>query len=127
MAGKAVIFLIGVILGILSSFLGIGGGPVNLVVLFYFFSMETKQAAMYSIYIILFSQIASLSGTLVKGNVPPFEPFTLLLMICCGIFGGLAGSRINKEMEDATVDRLFIGLMAVIIAINLFNIFRYSW
>ena len=31
--------LIGLIMGIISSFLGIGGGPINLVVLFYFFSM----------------------------------------------------------------------------------------
>lgn len=49
---KAVIFGIGIVLGMLSSFLGIGGGPVNLVVLFYFFSMETKQAALHSIYVI---------------------------------------------------------------------------
>ena len=34
--------LIGVFLGIMSSFLGIGGGPINLVVLFFFFSMSTK-------------------------------------------------------------------------------------
>ncbi|MFT4008075.1 MAG: TSUP family transporter, partial [Lacrimispora sp.] len=33
-----VCMIIGLLLGILSSFLGIGGGPVNLVVLFYFFS-----------------------------------------------------------------------------------------
>ena len=34
--------LIGLGLGIMSSFLGIGGGPINLVVFFYFFSMDTK-------------------------------------------------------------------------------------
>ena len=42
-------------LGILSSFLGIGGGPINLVVLFFFFSMDTKTAAQNSLYTILFS------------------------------------------------------------------------
>lgn len=124
-SNKAVIFLIGVMLGIMSSFLSIGGGPVNLVVLFYFFSMETKQAAMYSIYIIMFSQIASLLSSLVKGNVPPFEAALLVLMVVCGILGGLAGSRINKKIDDRTVERLFIGLMAVIIVINIYNVFRY--
>ncbi|MEI3183290.1 MAG: sulfite exporter TauE/SafE family protein [Lachnospiraceae bacterium] len=39
----------------MSSFLGIGGGPINLVVLLYFFSMDTKAAAQNSLYIILFS------------------------------------------------------------------------
>ena len=52
--------LIGIFLGIMSSFLGIGGGPINLVVLFFFFSMSTKIAAENSLYIIFFSQIASL-------------------------------------------------------------------
>ena len=34
--------VIGLCLGLMSSFLGIGGGPINLVVLYYFFSMEKK-------------------------------------------------------------------------------------
>ncbi|EOS76298.1 MAG: sulfite exporter TauE/SafE family protein [Lachnospiraceae bacterium] len=122
---KAVIFLIGVVLGIMSSFLGIGGGPINLVVLFFFFSMATKQAAMYSIYVIMFSQISSLLSTVIKGNVPPFQPAVLLLMAACGILGGLAGSRINKKIENETVDKLFMALMGLIICINIYNIFRY--
>ena len=59
--------IIGLVLGLMSSFLGIGGGPINLVVLFYFFSMETKTAAQNSLYIILFSQITSLLTTLIPG------------------------------------------------------------
>lgn len=120
-----VIFLVGVFLGILSSFLSIGGGPINLVALFFLFSMESKQAAMYSIYIIMFSQISSLISTLAKGDVPEFKPQTLLLMVACGILGGFAGSTVNKKIDGKTVDRLFIGLMAVIIVINIFNIYRY--
>lgn len=122
---KCVIFIIGVVLGILSSFLGIGGGPINLVVLFFFFSMATKQAAMYSIYVIMFSQIASLVSTVLKGNVPDFKPQVLLVMVCCGVMGGLVGSRINKRIDNKAVERLFIGLMGIIICINIYNIFRY--
>lgn len=122
---KAVIFGIGIVLGVMSSFLGIGGGPINLVVLFFFFSMETKQAAMYSIYVIMFSQISSLLSTIIKGNVPPFETGILLLMIACGVLGGLAGSKINKRIDNKTVDKLFMGLMGLIICINIYNIFRY--
>lgn len=122
---RAVIFVIGVILGIMSSFLGIGGGPINLVVLFFLFSMATKQAAMYSIYVIMFSQISSLLSTVIKGNVPEFKPEVLLLMVACGISGGLAGSKINKKIDNKTVDKLFIGLMGLIICINIYNIFRY--
>lgn len=122
---KAVVFIIGIVLGVMSSFLGIGGGPINLVVLFFFFSMATKQAAMYSIYVIMFSQIASLVSTIVKGNVPPFEPAILAVMIASGVLGGLVGSKINKKIDNQTVDKLFMGAMAVIICINIYNIFRY--
>lgn len=122
---KGFMLLIGVILGMMSSFLGIGGGPINVVVLLFFFAMTSKQAAMYSIYIILFSQIASLSSTLIKGNVPDYEPQHLLLMIGCGILGGLAGNRLNKELEDRTVDKLFLGLLVIIVGVNIYNIFRY--
>ena len=122
---KCLIFTIGIVLGILSSFLGIGGGPINLVVLFFFFSMETKQAAMYSIYVIMFSQIASLLSTVLKRNVPDFQPFVLVAMVCCGIMGGLVGSKINRRIDNRAVEQLFIGLMGIIICINIYNIFRY--
>ena len=52
--------VIGVFLGIISSFLGIGGGTSNVAVLFFFFSMEAKEAAKNSLYIIIFSQISSI-------------------------------------------------------------------
>ena len=64
---------IGLLLGIMSSFLGIGGGPINLVVFFYFFSMDTKTAAENSLYTILFSQIASLLFSILSGNLPEFS------------------------------------------------------
>jgi len=126
LTSNPVIFLIGVVLGIFSSFLSIGGGPINLVVLFYFFSMTSKQAAMYSIYIIMFSQTASLIAAILQGRVPDFAPSMLVMMMACGILGGLAGSRLNKRLDNRAVDHLFIGLMTVIIAVNIYNIYRYS-
>ena len=117
--------LIGLFLGSLSSFLGIGGGPINLVVLFYFFSMTTKVAAENSLYIILFSQAASLLSSVVTRSVPEFEPVMLAFMVIGGISGGIAGRALNKKISERTVDKLFIGLMVVIIFINIYNTFLY--
>ncbi len=117
--------IIGCILGMMSAFLGIGGGPINLVILFYFFSMGTKQAAAYSLYIIMFSQTASLISSLVTRQVPEFTFLMIALMVICGVLGGLAGSRANKKIEERYVDRLFLGLMVVIILINIYNIIKY--
>ena len=72
---------VGLALGICSSFLGIGGGPINLVVLYYFFSMDTRTAAANSLYIILFSQLASLLATLIAGTIPDLQLMMLVWMI----------------------------------------------
>ena len=122
----AVCVVIGLVLGVMSSFLGIGGGPINLVVLFYFFSMDTKTAAANSLYIILFSQLASVLATVVTREVPPFQWTALLLMAAGGIGGGVAGRALNRRMDEKTVDKLFIGLMAVIIGISIYNGWQYS-
>ncbi|MBD5160595.1 MAG: sulfite exporter TauE/SafE family protein [Oscillibacter sp.] len=117
---------IGLVLGCMSSFLGIGGGPINLVVLYFFFSMETKTAAANSLYIILFSQLANLLANLAAGAVPPFRPMVLALMVAGGIGGGIIGRSLNKRMDDRAVERLFIALMAVIICISVMNSVRYA-
>lgn len=121
----AVCALIGVFLGIMSSFLGIGGGPINLVVLFFFFSMSTKIAAENSLYIIFFSQLASLISTIATRSVPDFMIGVLLLMVAGGIAGGICGRRINKKIDEKAVDKLFIALMIVMIIINIYNIYKF--
>jgi len=118
--------LTGMGLGLMSSFLGIGGGPVNLVVLYYFFSMTTKIAVQNSLYIILVSQSASLITSIVSGNVPSFQILWLLLMVCGGIGGGIAGRKLNNHLGDSKVQNLFVGLMIVIICISCYNTFRFQ-
>lgn len=121
MKGKLPCVLVGLVLGILSSFLGIGGGPINLVVLFYLFSMDTKTAAQNSLYIILFSQFASLVTTLVTGSLPEFEIIALILMIVGGLAGGIMGRMINRRLNSKKLDRVFLFAMAVIILISCYN------
>ena len=120
---KALCAVIGLLLGIMSSFLGIGGGPINLVVLGYCFGMDTKTAAANSLYIILFSQAASLIATLISG-LPEFRVLALILMVAGGIGGGIVGRSLNKKMDNRAVDKLFIGLMVLIVGICVYNAVR---
>lgn len=124
MTRKAFCVVIGLLLGIMSSFLGIGGGPINLVVLGYFFSMDTKTAAANSLYIILFSQAASLLATLATRSVPDFRLPALILMVAGGIGGGIVGRGFNRKMDNRAVDKLFMGLMLLIICICVYNAVR---
>ncbi len=117
--------IIGMFLGIMSSFLGIGGGPVNLIVLFFFFSMDIKEAAENSLYIILFSQMASLISAIITQTIPGVDLLLLVLMVIGGILGGILGRSVNKKIQPHTVSKLFIGLMAVVIVINIYNAFKF--
>ena len=121
--GLPILVAVGLFLGIMSSFLGIGGGPINLVVLFYLFSMSTKEAVITSLYIIFISQIASLGTSIITNTIPNFPIKVLVVMVTGGILGGVVGRIVNKKIADKTVDKLFIGLMAVMIGINIYNIF----
>ena len=123
--GSLFCLVTGVILGGLASFLGIGGGPINLAVLYFFFSMDSKTAALSSIYIIFFSQITNLVFTVATGNVPPFQPLILTLMIIGGIGGGLCGSVLSHRMTHRGVDRLFMAVMGLIILICAYNFTGY--
>ena len=122
---RPVCLTIGLVLGVLSSFLGIGGGPINLVVLYYFFSMKTKAAAQNSLYIILLSQISSLVITLLTHTVPDVSPVLLIEMVLCGILGSTAGRKINGKISSEAVDKLFMVLMCVIIIICVYNMYCF--
>ena len=87
--------------------------------------MSTKIAAENSLYIIFFSQIASLISTIITGSVPDFQIGVLILMVAGGIAGGICGRIINKKIEEKTVDKLFIGLMILMIIINIYNIHKF--
>ena len=115
---------IGLLLGIASSFLGIGGGPMNLAVLYYFFSMDTKKAAVNSILVILISQTASLLFSVASHTVPDFEWPMLIAMVISGAAGGFLSARLHKKLSAGVTDKLFIGLLAVILLICVWNAIR---
>jgi len=112
---------VGLSLCVFSSFLGIGGGPFNLVVLHYFFSMGTKKATRNSLYIVLLSQLANLAQTFLAAKVPAFQVSMLLYMASGGVLGGLLGSFAHKRISAQQTDRLFLGLLAIILCICIYN------
>ena len=116
---------IGLMLGILSSFLGIGGGPINLAILYFFFSMNTKTAALNSLYMIFFAQTASLIFTFASLSIPKTDIIALAVMISSGILGGFLGRKINKKISSRTVDILFRCMLITIIGISIYNLVKY--
>jgi uncharacterized membrane protein YfcA len=117
--------LAGMVLGGIATFLGIGGGPVNIVVLSYFFNMNSKQAAFNSLFIIFLSQIASLIYTILQGIVPDVSLWILILMITGGILGGLTGSFIIHLVSLRALDKIFSIMLFMILVMSVFNLYRF--
>lgn len=115
-------FMVGFFLGVFSSFLGIGGGPINLVVLGFLFSMNPKVGAQNSLLIILFSQSVSMIYTFSAHHVPDVKIAYILLMITGGLLGGLIGGKINKKISTEGVRKLFLSANVLIILISVYNI-----
>ena len=118
--------VIGLFLGGISSFLGIGGGTANVAVLFFFFSMEAKEAAKNSLYIIIFSQISGIISAIVTGSVPEFSWIDLLSMVAGGIGGALIGAAVSKRIDNAGVEKILRILSLFIVAMSFYNILKYT-
>lgn len=117
--------LIGMSLGSLASFLGIGGGPINIAVLYLLFSMDSKKAALNSIYIIFFSQVMSIALTVARLAIPSFNTIDLIVMMAGGIAGGIIGPVISRKLSLRGVDLLFSAVMVVIISISIYNMIGF--
>lgn len=121
-----VAMLIGIALGLISAFLGIGGGTNNVAILFFFFSMEAKEAAKNSLFIIIFSQISSILSAIVTGSVPDFSWLNLIFMVAGGVGGALIGAAISKRIDNHGVEKLLKLLSLLIVLIGVYNIFKYT-
>ena len=116
---------IGILLGVISSFLGIGGGTSNVMILFLCFSMDAKTAAKNSLYIIMFSQTASILQALATNTLPEFSFGYLALMLLGGIGGAMIGAAISRRLSNRGVERILRTLLAAIIMIDISNVVKF--
>ncbi len=115
---KVSLFLIGGFLSILSAFLGIGGGPINVAILVIFLNLELKLAMATSIVIIFFAQGSNIitlfsNQALVDNNLYP-----LLLMIPAAIVGSTIGTKLVTTLSTKHVGRIYNVALIIIILLN---------
>jgi len=109
----------------ISAFLGIGGGPINIAVISWFFSMDSKTAALHSLYTIFISQGASFVLTILSTTAPVIKPAPLIALIAGGVAGGLAGSALSRRMKNIHVDRLFCVILMLVVLLAVRNCAAY--
>lgn len=124
---NAAIVIVGLSLGFLASFLGIGGGPINVAVLTLFFSMNVKESAIYSVAIIFFSQLSKLTTMFLTSGIEAFSHQwkTLLFILPAAVMGGIIGSKLNRKFDDKIIRKVFVAVMILIIILNVYNGIAY--
>lgn len=117
------ILLTGLILGLLSAFLGIGGGPINTAFLVLLFSFTVKESAVYSVAIIFFSQLSQLVTIFINNRFEPYKAYLpiVLFAMAVSVIGGFIGSKLNKKLGNKTITVIFSVVLSIVAVINIFN------
>lgn len=122
------VFLVGISLGTISIFLGIGGGPLNIIILSYLFSFEVKESVLYSIVMVFFAQISKLTQVYFTNHFSPYN-FNLIIWLCAfAVIGGYIGSLINQKINDVSIKRVYDVTVIMLLLISIYNvIFNLGW
>lgn len=118
---QSIYFGCGLVLGFLASLLGIGGGPINVAALMMLFHLPIKDATVYSICTIFFSQLAKIVTIGIGTGFSNFELDILLFIIPAAILGGYFGARLSKLLSPEKVTRVFQLVILLVLFINIYN------
>lgn len=121
---KILLFIFGIIMALVSSFLGIGGGLLNVAILIIIFNYTNKNAAIFSTVTILFTQISSIITTIyVNNGLLKFNLQILIVMIPASILGGLIGSKIIRTFSERSLKKLLLSTLSLLILMNVYILF----
>jgi uncharacterized membrane protein YfcA len=108
--------VIGVLVGLLASFLGVGGGFIMVPAMIYLLRMPTNIVIGTSIFQIIFvTAIVTLLHATLNHTLDVVLAFILVIG---GVFGGQFGVRAGQKLRGEQL-RLLLSLMVVGVAIRL--------
>ncbi|MDI9518170.1 MAG: sulfite exporter TauE/SafE family protein [Erysipelotrichaceae bacterium] len=119
-----IIFIVGFLLGSISVFLGIGGGPLNVATVMLLFSFDIKEASIYSIATIFFSQISKLGTVFLSGSFQNYDLSIIPFTSISAILGGYIGTLLNQKLDNKKIQNIYIFIIVVLIGISIFNIIK---
>jgi len=112
---------LGVLLGTVSTFLGIGGGPLNVPVFMIFFGLAIKEAIAYSLMLILVSHLSRIVTLGLAVSLQSLDLAVLPYVLTAAAVGGFVGTKLNGIFSEATVRRLFRIALCVVMLLNIVN------
>lgn len=112
---------VGLFLGFISTLLGIGGGPINVALLMLCFGVPIKEATVYSIITIFFSQAAKLFTIAQLTGFARFDLSVLMYVIPAAVVGGFVGALISGRISSKRVTQVYQIVIILVLLLNLWN------
>ena len=123
------VFVCSCVLGIISTFLGIGGGPINVCVLCIAMKSNMKEVTLYSLLTIFWAQVAKHIKLVVTGgftNNVVFDAsltwWIMLVIAAVAVIGGIVGAIVNKKFPVKVVSCVYYAVIVLVIILNVYNI-----
>lgn len=116
--------LTGFCLGICSAFLGIGGGPINVTVIIFLFSLPIKTATICSLITILLSQFSKLTTIFFTKGFSDLDFKVVIVMVFAAIIGGFLGAHLNKKLSEDTIQKAFNYVILLVFGLTTFNVIK---
>lgn len=124
LTGVLPILICGLFLGAIASFLGIGGGPLNVAMLMLLFGVPIKKATVYSIVTILFSQLSKIVTIQFNTGFSHFDLNLLIYIIPAGIIGGFLGAYLSKRVSSEKVTTIYQFVILGVLLVNCYNAYK---
>ena len=116
----------GLLLGSFAGILAIGGGPINVAIFTIVFGITLKEATVYSITTILFTQLSRLTTMGITGGFSRFDMSLLMFIIPAAIIGGYMGGKLNVKFNNEQIMKIFKFVVVATIFINIWNIIQFG-
>lgn len=115
------IMLCGLLLGLVSAFLSIGGGPANVALYSWLFGLTLKESVIYSLATIFCAQGTQLAAIALTEGYSAYPCTLLWLLIPAAILGSMLGGFIYKKSNENVIRKILIVTMAALLLVNIHN------
>ena len=116
----AIIFLTGVVIGLLAISIGVGGSILVTPILVGFFHLDVKKAASMGLFFVIFSSISGFLSLSLFGHIDYIQGFLVGASSLLGVYFGIKAAH---TIERAKFKKFLLGIYAVILLLVVKKIF----
>ncbi len=112
--------------GLTWVFLGIGGGPFNMILLAIFFMLPPKRSRQVSLLIVLFSQVSAMGLMAYNGSTPEISLSIVVAGALAAVGGAQVGKILARKLPQTTLDKLYNFALVLLVVICSYNMYNFT-